>query len=89
MIPRSRGAGTGATSYFETGRLSRLAHAAFRLLLDAAALLSVRAQAPEPHAEERRSRVSKYEVARCHSGKIRGAKLAPRLHNMDPAAAGR
>jgi hypothetical protein len=53
----------GATSYFETPRFSRLAHAAFRRLLDAAGLLSMRARALEPHAEEARSAVSKYEVA--------------------------
>ena len=53
-----------ATLPFETGLLSRLAHAAFRRLLGAAALLRVRTRTVEPHAEERRSRVSKYEVAR-------------------------
>jgi hypothetical protein len=53
----------GATSYFETGLLSRLAHAACRRLLGAAALLSMRAQVLEPHAEEAHSAVSKYEVA--------------------------
>jgi hypothetical protein len=55
----------GATSYFETGLFSRLAHAAIRRLLGAAALLSMRLQRPLcPHAEEARSAVSKYEVAR-------------------------
>jgi hypothetical protein len=53
----------GATSYFETGLFSRLAHAAIRRLLGAPALLSMRLQRPCPHAEERHSRVSKYEVA--------------------------
>jgi hypothetical protein len=57
------GPASGATSYFETGLFSRLAHAAVRRLLGAAALLSMRAQALEPHAEEARSAVSKYEVA--------------------------
>jgi hypothetical protein len=52
-----------ATSYIETGLFSRLAHVAYRRLLGAAALLSMRAQALEPHAEEARSAVSKYEVA--------------------------
>jgi len=48
VIVRIRACTGGATSYFETGLK---------------ALLSMRAQALEPHAEERRSRVSKYEVA--------------------------
>jgi hypothetical protein len=42
--------------------VSRLAHAAFRWLLGAVRLLSMRLQRSCPHAEEPRRGVSKYEV---------------------------